>query len=139
MLALLAAVPAARAATVIEPGLWQDTETGTENGSPVKPRVETGCISAKDAEDPSRQLMAMQKAESARHCRKMEVHRSAQSFSIDMSCGDPRQFAMDMVASFMILDRKHYSGHVKTSVVLGGHKSESDKQIDSKWIGVCKK
>lgn len=136
--ALLLAIPAARAKTMIEPGLWQDTETGTENGQPAKPKVETDCISAKEAEDPGKTLTAM-KGSGPQQCRKVEVHRSGNRFSINMSCGDPRQFSMDMVASYTIQDRRHYSGRMKTTVVFAGHKTTSDKRVVSKWIGVCKK
>ena len=137
-LALLLAAPAANAKTVLDPGLWQDTETGTENGKPAKPKVTTDCMSEKDAEDPEKALTAMKK-DAGQQCSKMDVHRAGNTFSIDMHCGDPKQFSMDMTAGYTIRDRRHYSGHLKTNVVFGGQKMTSDKQIDSKWIGTCKK
>lgn len=137
VVALLLAVPAARAKTVLDPGLWQDTETGTENGQPVKPEVATECLSEKDAEDPAKSLSQL-KGSADQQCSKVDVRQSGNSFSIDMRCGDPKQFSMDMTATYTIQDRRHYSGRMKTTVVFGGRKTTSDKQIESKWIGACK-
>ena len=139
LIAVLAlAVPAASAKTVLDPGLWQDTETGTENGKPAKPQVTTDCMSPEDAEDPEKALTAMKK-DAGQQCSKMDIQRSGTGFSIDMRCGDPKQFSMDMAASYTIHDRRHYSARIKSTVVFGGRTTTSDKQVDSKWIGACKK
>lgn len=135
---LMLAAPAAEAKTVLDPGLWQDTETGTESGEPVKPEVTTDCMSAKDAEDPAQSLSAL-KGSAGQQCSKMDVHRSSSGFTIDMRCGDPKQFSMEIAAAYTIHDRRHYSGRIKTTVVFGGRKTTSDKQIVAKWIGACKK
>ena len=34
------------AATQLQPGEWQTTETGSENGKPVPPKVEKECMTA---------------------------------------------------------------------------------------------
>ena len=44
-----------------------------------------------------------------------------------------------MAATNTIHDRRHYGGRMKSTVVFGGRKITSDKQVDSKWIGACKK
>ncbi len=138
VLAPLFAAPMAHAATVLDPGLWQDTETGTEDGQPVKPEVTTECMSAKDAEDPAKALSEL-KGSAGQQCSRMEVRRSGNGFAIEMRCGDPKQFFIDMTATYTIHDRRHYSGRMKTTVLLGGRKTTSDKQVESKWIGACKK
>jgi len=138
IMALLLAAPMANAKTVLDPGMWQDTETGTENGKPAKPEVTTECMSAKDAEDPAKSLSEL-KGGAGQQCSKMDVRRSGNTFSIDMRCGDPKQFSMEMTATYTIHDRRHYSGTLKTTVVIGGQKTTSDKRIESKWIGACKK
>lgn len=138
VLALLLAAPTANAKTVLDPGLWQDTETGTENGKPVQAEVTTDCMSAEDAADPAKSLSDMQ-ASAGQQCSKLDVSRSGNTFSIDMRCGDPKQFSMEMTATYTIHDRRHYSGTLKSTVVLGGQKTTSDKRIESKWIGACKK
>jgi hypothetical protein len=56
-----------------------------------------------------------------------------------MRCGDPKQFSMEMTATYTIHDRRRYSGRLKSTVVFGGQKTTSDKQIESKWIGACNK
>jgi len=135
---LLSAVPA-RAKTVLDPGLWQDTETGTENGKPVKPKVTTDCMSKKDAAYPAKALSEM-KSSAGQQCSKVEVNHADSGFSIVMHCGDPKRFAMDMAATFTIQDRRHYSGLVKTTVVFSGRKMTGEKRIASKWIAAsCKK
>ena len=53
---LIATLPA-RAAREIEPGLWQLTETGIENGQPAKPEVSTDCLSPEDARDPIKTIL----------------------------------------------------------------------------------
>ena len=138
VVALCLAAPGADGRTVLEPGLWQDTETGTENGQPVKPEVTTECMSAEDAADPAKSLSDL-KGGAGQQCSKMDVRSSGNTFSIDMRCGDPRQFSMEMTATYTIHNRRHYSGRLKSTVVLGGQKTTSDKQIESKWISACNK
>ena len=138
IMVLLLAAPAVDAKAVLEPGLWQDTDTGTENGQPAKPEVTTDCMSAEDAADPARSLAAI-KDSAGQQCSKMDVRQSGNGFTLDMRCGDPKQFSMEMTATYTIHDRRHYSGTLKSTVVLGGQKTTSDKRIESKWIGACKK
>ena len=47
---LFAAHPA-RAAIELEPGMWQDTETGEENGKPAKPEVTSNCMTPEEAKE----------------------------------------------------------------------------------------
>jgi hypothetical protein len=138
VMALLLAAPGADAKTVLDPGLWQDTETGTENGQPAKPEVTTDCMSAEDAADPAKSLSDL-KGSAGQQCSKVDVRQSGNTFSIDMRCGDPKQFSMEMTATYTIHDRRRYSGRLKSTVVFGGQKTTSDKQIESKWIGACNK
>jgi hypothetical protein len=55
-----------------------------------------------------------------------------------MQCGDPNDMAIDMTGSYTFLDRRHYTGTMKTKMTIAGHESTADKKVDSKWIGVCK-
>ena len=52
---LLAANPA-RAVIELDPGMWQDTETGDENGQPSKPEVTSDCMTPEEAKDPVKSL-----------------------------------------------------------------------------------
>jgi hypothetical protein len=139
LLAALAFAPPARAAFELEPGLWQDTETGTENGQPAKPEVTTDCMTAEEAKDPIKTLAAAQK-EAAGQCAKFDVKQSGNTVTVAMVCGDPKQMSIDMLVTYTLIDRKHYTGTLKSTVVLGGQKMTSDKKVESKWVGAtCKK
>lgn len=134
---LLAASPA-RAAIELEPGQWQDTETGTENGQPAKPEVTTECMKPEEAKDPVKALLAM-KSEGAGQCKTLDVKQSGNTVSFVMQCGDPKQMSFDIAATYTFLDRRNYTGTMKSTVVLAGQKTTADKKIVSKWIGACKK
>ena len=131
-------VPAARAAFELEPGQWQDTETGTENGQPAKPEVSTDCMTPAEAKDPVKALMAL-KDQQAGQCKTVDVKQNGNTVSFVMKCGDPKQMSFDIAATYSFIDRHHYSGTLKSTVVIAGQKTTSDKAVDSKWIGACKK
>jgi hypothetical protein len=132
----LAAVPA-RAAIQLEPGNWQDTETGTEDGKPVAPQVSKDCMTPEEASDPVKVLTSMKAG--AEKCEKLEVKQNGNTVTFTMRCGDPKQMSFDIEATYTFVSRKHYSGTLKSTVILAGKKSTADKKVDSIWIGACKK
>lgn len=135
---LLAASPV-RAAIELEPGMWQDTETGMENGKPAKPEVTTDCMTPEDAKDPMQSLAKMQ-AEGAGKCETLDIKPNGNVVSLTMKCGDDKQGAVEISGTFTFIDRKHYTTSMKSVVSFGGQKMTADKEIDSKWIGAaCKK
>ncbi len=134
--ALFAADPA-RAAIQLEPGNWQDTETGEEDGKPVPPQVVTDCMTPEEARDPVKVLTTMK--DSAGQCQKVEVKQNGNTITFIMQCGDPKQMSMDMLATYTFINSKHYSGSLKSTVILAGKKTTADKKVDSIWIGACKK
>ena len=136
---LVAAAPA-RAAIELEPGMWQDTETGMENGKPAKPEVTTDCMTAEDAKDPVKALAKMQ-AEGAGQCEKLEVKPSGNVITLNMKCGDAKQgMLMELSGTFTFVDRKHYTTSMKSTIAMGGQTMTSDKQVESKWVAAeCKK
>jgi hypothetical protein len=134
VICLLAAHPVF--AIELDPGLWQDTETGEEDGKPVEPDVTTDCMTPEEAKDPIKSLTAMQGA--AGQCKKLEINQKGNVVSIEMQCGDPNDMAIDMTGSYTFLDRRHYTGTMKTKMTVAGHESTADKKVDSKWIGECK-
>ena len=135
MFCLLLLTPAF--AIELTPGNWQDTETGIEDGKPVPPQVTTDCMSAEEAKDPIKVLTAMK--DGAGECAKFEVKETGNSVSLVMQCGDPKQMSMDMQATYTFLTPKHYTGTLKSTVILGGKKSTADKKVDSVWVGACQK
>jgi hypothetical protein len=126
------------AAPELEPGEWQDTETGTENGQPAKAQVTTGCMTPEDAKDPVKALMA-ERAQQAGQCKTFDVKPNGNTVTFTMQCGDAKQMSFDIAGTMTFLDRKHYTGEMKSTVIFSGQKMTSDKKIDSKWIGACKK
>jgi hypothetical protein len=134
--AALLATPAF--AIELTPGNWQDTETGIEDGKPVPPQVTTDCMTPEEAKDPVKVLTAM-KDQAGGQCEKLEVKQTGNTVSFEMKCGDPRQMSMDMLATYTFITPKHYSGTLKSTVILAGKKSTADKKVDSIWLGACKK
>jgi hypothetical protein len=132
---LLAAHPA-HAAIELEPGEWQDTETGTENGQPAKAEVTTECVTPEDAKDPVKALMA-ERAQ-AGQCKAFDVKSNGSTVTYTMQCGDAKQMSFDIVGTITFIDRKHYAGTLKSTVIFAGQKTTSDKKIESKWLGPCK-
>ena len=137
--AAFAAAPAF-AAIELEPGTWQDTETGTENGKPAKPDVSTDCMTAEDAKDPMKSLAKMKEGDSAGQCKTLDIQQNGNVVSLTMKCGDAKQGTMEMSGTFTFIDRRHYTTSMKTAFSFGGQKMTSDKQVDSKWVAAaCKK
>ena len=138
LVCLVAAAPPARAAIEIEPGMWQDTETGEENGQPAKPEVSTDCITPEEAKDPVKSLSVMK--DTVGQCKKLDIQQKGNVVSIVMLCGDPKEMSIDLTATYTFLNRRHYTGAMKSVVILAGKKTTANKLIDSKWIGAtCKK
>ena len=139
-LVLAVLLPAAASAAIeLEPGQWQDTETGMENGKPAKPEVTTDCMTPEDAKDPMQSLAKMQ-AEGAGKCETLDIKPNGNVVSLKMKCGDDKQGAMEISGTFTFIDRKHYTTSMKSVVSFGGQKMTADKEIDSKWVGAeCKK
>lgn len=133
---LLAATPA-RAAIELDPGQWQDTETGEEDGKPVAPDVTSDCMSPEEAKDPVKSLSVMKDTNG--QCKKLDINQSGNTVTIVMQCGDPKEMSIDLNGTYTFLDRRHYTGTMKSVVVIAGKKSTASKTVDSKWIGACKK
>ena len=132
------AVPA-DAAIQLEPGEWQDTETGTENGQPAKTEVTTDCMTAQDAKDPVNALTELKRG-AGQQCKTMNVRESGNTLSFDMECGDAKTMLIAMSMTMTFLNSRHYTGVVKSAVTFAGKKMTTDKQIDSKWLSAtCKK
>jgi hypothetical protein len=124
------------AAIELDPGLWQHTETGEEDGKPAKPEVTSECMSPEEAKDPVKSLAVMK--DSGGQCDKLDIKEAGNFVSVVMLCGDPKEMQIDPVGTYTFLDRRHYAGTMKSTIALGGKKSTADKTVDSKWIGPCK-
>ncbi len=132
---LLSAASPAFAAIELDPGMWQDTETGEEDGKPVKPEVTSDCMAPEEAKDPVKALSVMK--DGAGQCKKLEVKEKGNVVSIEMQCGDPKEMSIEMIGTYTFLDRRHYIGTMKSTIIHGGQTATSNKTVDSKWIGPC--
>lgn len=129
--------PASASAIELEPGLWQDTETGTENGQPVKGEVSTTCLSAEEAKNP---IKAILKDAEGKTCEKLEAKENGSVVTVVMRCGDVKdmRIEIDMVLNFQ--SKRAYSGKTKSLVLFANQKMTTDKTIESKWMSAtCKK
>ncbi len=133
---VLFTVHPARAAIELEPGMWQDTETGEEDGKPAKPEVTSDCMTPEEAKDPVKSLSVMK--DTGGQCKKLEIKEKGNVVSIEMQCGDPKEMSIEMSGTYTFLDRRHYTGTMKSTVILAGKKTTANKTVDSKWIGACK-
>ncbi len=134
---LLATAPV-RAAVELEPGQWQDTETGEEDGRSVKPEVTSECMSPEEAKDPVKSLAVMKDAGAAGQCQKLDIKESGNTVSIVMLCGNPKEMQIDLTGSYTFIDRRHYTGTMKSAITIAGKQSTANKTVDSKWLGPCK-
>ena len=55
-----------------------------------------------------------------------------------MLCGDPKEMSIELTGTYTFLDRRHYTGTMKSTMTIAGQKTTANKTVDSKWIGACK-
>jgi hypothetical protein len=133
---IFAATPAF-AAVELEPGQWQDTETGTENGKPAKTEVSTNCLSAEEARNPVKTIL---KDADGRTCETLSAKENGNVVTVVMRCGDPKEMRIEMDMTVNFQSARAYSGKMKSFVIFAGQKMTTEKTIDSKWIAAtCKK
>lgn len=126
----------ALAAIELDPGQWQDTETGEEDGKPVKPEVTSDCMSPEEAKDPVKSLAVMK--DTGGQCKKLDIKETGNTVTIVMLCGDPKEMLIDLTGTYTFLDRRHYTGTMKSAITIAGKTTSANKTVDSKWIGACK-
>jgi hypothetical protein len=136
---VFAALPA-RAAIELQPGEWQVTETGTENGQPVAPQVEKECMTADEARDAVNVVNEMKKqmTEGAgAQCQNVDVKQNGNTVTFVMKCGDPKQFLFDIAATYNFVSATRYTGTLKSDVRMAGQRMTSDKTIEAVRVGAC--
>jgi hypothetical protein len=95
-------------------------------------------MTPEEARDPIKVLTAM-KDQAGGQCERLEVKQNGNTVSFEMKCGDPKQMSMDIQATYTFVSAKHYTGTLKSTVILGGKKTTADKKVDSIWVGACNK
>ncbi len=133
-LCLLAPPPAA--AIELDPGEWQGTESGTENGERVAPETSTACITKADSRDLVKALSALKKV-AGQKCTTVDLQDAGKALSFRIECESPEKLSIFIDVKLAFENARHYSGTIKSSVSFAGKTTSSDKQIDSKRIGPC--
>src|ERR1700688_3952874 len=134
----LAAQPAL--AVEIEPGMWQDNETGDVNAKVQPPKVSTDCISPQDAKDPVKTAQASMKDMDTKQCGKFDIKQSGNQILLALKCSDPKQGAMEISVVWTFLDAQHTTSVAKSVMSFGGQAITSNLKTESKWIAAaCKK
>lgn len=131
----LLAVPPARAEVQLKPGLWQETETGSENNRPAKSETSTRCMTAEEARQPNKAVVFDETLR--KHCKALDYKRSGDVLTLRMQCGAPG-FVVNVGATFTLHSPQHYSGIMKVAIELATLKFNTDKKIDAHRIGECK-
>jgi hypothetical protein len=116
----------------LQPGLWQETEVGSENGKPASPKAEMTCMTPEDAKNPLRGFSPGK--EMRGHCKVLDVKQKADGIFIHMTCGDPKQFLIDIAVDYVFTSTRSYAGTVKSTVTLMGQTTTSDKKVEGKWV-----
>jgi hypothetical protein len=138
LFALLCVGPA-YAANEIQPGLWQDSETGDVNGKPVPPKVSTNCVTPQDAQDPVKMIKEGMK-DQAQQCSKFNVQTNGSVILFEMVCGDPKQGSIDMTMTYIVHSPQSTSSVTKSTMSMMGQKIVSNLATESKWLAAtCNK
>ncbi len=128
------------AAIQLQPGEWQTTETGTEDGQPVPPQVETDCLTADQSRDATNLVKEMrdQMQGQGAQCQTFDVKQSGESVSFTMKCGEAKQFHIDISGNFNFVSPTRYVGTMKSAVTMMGKTSTSEKTTEAVRVGECK-
>jgi len=136
----LTASPAA--ALDIQPGLWQDTQTGAVNGKDLPRKVSTNCVSPAQAKDIVERAQAglqnSMKAQ-AQKCSKLDIRRNANVIIFEMKCGDAKQGTVDATTVITVESPHHTTNVAKSAINFAGQKTVSTITTDSRWVAAkCK-
>lgn len=140
--ACLVAGPPAHAEIRLDPGTWQQVETGSEDDQPAEPVTYSDCLTPEQAKDPVKALSALKGLGSliGQRCESLQAQQNADKISVAFACGDEKTNYIGIDLAFHFVDARHYSGTVKSTFVFKGRKTTSDKTIDAKWLAAeCKK
>lgn len=133
--AVLFTAPTARAEVVLQPGLWQEVESGSENNQPANVETSTRCMTAEEAKQPSKAVVFDETLR--KHCKALDYKRGGDVLTLRIQCGAPG-FMVNVGATFTLHSPQHYSGSMKVAIQLATLKFNTDKKIDAHRIGACK-
>ncbi len=137
---MLSAYPAV-AATQLQPGEWQTTETGTENGQPVPPKVDKECMKADEARDATSLVNEMKKEMTGQgaQCQAADIQQNGDTVTYALKCAMEKQFIFNISGTYTLQSPTRYAGRMKSEIAMMGQKTSADKTIEAVRIGDCKK
>jgi hypothetical protein len=130
------AAAAARAEIKLEPGTWQQVESGIENGEPAEPVTYVDCLTPEVAKDPIKAMSNLKEMGQliGRQCQELDAHQGTDMISVKFACGDETTNFVGLSLEFKFVDPRRYTGTVKSTFVFKGSKTTSDKTIEAKWL-----
>jgi hypothetical protein len=131
----LLTAPPVRAEVALQPGLWQETETGSENNQPAKSETSTRCMTAEEAAQPSKAVVFNETLR--KYCKALDYKRTEDNLTLRLQCGS-QGFTVNIGATFTLHSPQHYSGVMKVAIRLATLKFNTEKKIDAHRIGECK-
>ncbi|MBS0533213.1 MAG: DUF3617 family protein [Proteobacteria bacterium] len=128
------------AATQLQPGEWQTTETGTENGQAVPPKVDKECIAEDEARDAASLVNEMKKEITGQGvaCQTADVQQNGDTVTYTLKCAMQQQFVFNISGTYTLQSPTRYSGRMKSEITMMGQKAVSDKAVEAVRIGDCK-
>jgi hypothetical protein len=134
---LLAVAPALAGAIELEPGQWRVNETGTDGGKPMS-EVSTICLTAEQAKDPA--SVFLPKADTKGECKTYEIKTTPAGMSVRVDCGNPRQLAMNVNATFTFSTPRSFSAALQGTVTLMGSSTALERKLEATWLeATCRK
>jgi uncharacterized protein DUF3617 len=122
-----------------EPGGWKEIETGTEDGKPVEPAVNSTCMTEEEAKNPVKGLSPEKGLGDLRgHCKTTNVKTSDTGLTMRLECGEPGQAQMTFSVDFVFNNARSYTGTVKSAMTMSGKSATASKKIEGRWMSsIC--
>lgn len=130
----------ALAATQLQPGEWQTTETGSENGKPVPPRVEKECMTPEEARDATSLVNEMKKemTDQGAQCETADVRQSGDTVTYNLKCKAEQKLVFEITGTYTLVSATRYTGKMKSEIIFAGQKMTSDKSVEAVHVGACR-
>lgn len=127
------------AATQLQPGEWQTTETGTENGQAVPPKVEKECMTAEEARDATSLVNELKKEiEQGAQCQTFDVRQNGDTVNYVLKCKAEQKMVFEITGTYTLVSATRYTGKMTSKITFSGQKMTADKSVEAVHVGACK-
>ena len=134
--ALLAAGIGARAADLLEPGLWRVVSHVEMNGMQAPADAKTRCLKPDDARDLERTFAPEYRVQGST-CENMKVEWSGQKLSWRVRCTGV--LSMEVAGAYDFDSPRHYTGVVTLLGSMAGREMRTRTALEGERIGECEK